>query len=354
MDGFVPEGFGAKPDSGTLLRGRERPSRSGAADGGLVGEPRGTFRDSRSGFAKEVPPGGYAWWYVDGISDDGQYGITLIAFVGSVFSPYYFKSDRQSPDDHCALNVCVYGRRGHRWAMTERGCQFTARDEGEFRIGPSEVAWDGDALRFDIDEVATPLPFPVKGRVTLRPQALTAGPLTLDAAGRHRWWPVAPCSQIEVELDRPALRWSGSGYFDMNDGDEALQDGFSFWNWSRISLDGGKRAALLYDVIDRRGAANGLALHVDERGLVSRIEPPKPVRLPRTLWQMRRETRADESGGAKIRSTLEDTPFYTRSLLSTHILGQQAPAMHESLSLDRFRSRWVQALLPYRMPRKSA
>jgi carotenoid 1,2-hydratase len=140
----------------------------------------------------------------------------------------------------------------------------------------------------------------------------------------------------------------------MNDGDEALQDGFSFWNWSRISLDGGKRAALLYDVIDSRGAANGLALHVDERGLVTRIEPPKPVRLPRTLWQMRRETRADESGGAKIRSTLEDTPFYTRSLLSTHILGQQAPAMHESLSLDRFRSRWVQALLPYRMPRKSA
>jgi carotenoid 1,2-hydratase len=27
-------------------------------------------------------------------------------------------------------------------------------------------------------------------------------------------------------------------------------------------------------------------------------------------------------------------------------------AVHESLSLDRFRSRWVQYLLPYRMPRR--
>ncbi len=33
--------------------------------------------------------GGYAWWYVDALSDDGRHGLTLIAFIGSVFSPYY-------------------------------------------------------------------------------------------------------------------------------------------------------------------------------------------------------------------------------------------------------------------------
>jgi carotenoid 1,2-hydratase len=27
--------------------------------------------------------------------------------------------------------------------------------------------------------------------------------------------------------------------------------------------------------------------------------------------------------------------------------------MHESLSLDRFASRWVQAMLPFRMPRRT-
>ena len=38
-------------------------------------------------FDQEVAPGGYAWWYVDAISDDRQHGLTVIAFIGSVFSP---------------------------------------------------------------------------------------------------------------------------------------------------------------------------------------------------------------------------------------------------------------------------
>jgi carotenoid 1,2-hydratase len=55
--------------------------------------------------------------------------------------------------------------------------------------------------------------------------------------------------------------------------------------------------------------------------------------------------------GARIVRTLEDAPFYSRSLLDTRLLGSSAPAIHESLDLDRFRARWVQCLLPFRMPR---
>ena len=40
-------------------------------------------------FSATVAPEGYLWWYVDAISDDGRYGITLIAQLGSCFSPYY-------------------------------------------------------------------------------------------------------------------------------------------------------------------------------------------------------------------------------------------------------------------------
>ena len=40
-------------------------------------------------FDQIVPHNGYAWWYVDALSDDGENGITIIAFIGSVFSPYY-------------------------------------------------------------------------------------------------------------------------------------------------------------------------------------------------------------------------------------------------------------------------
>jgi carotenoid 1,2-hydratase len=51
-------------------------------------------------------------------------------------------------------------------------------------------------------------------------------------------------------------------------------------------------------------------------------------------------------------ATLQDTPFYARSVVSTEWYGTPATAMHESLSLDRFRTPWVQAMLPFRMPRE--
>jgi carotenoid 1,2-hydratase len=73
--------------------------------------------------------------------------------------------------------------------------------------------------------------------------------------------------------------------------------------------------------------------------------------LTTTGWRIRRETRADAGGAATIVRTLEDTPFYARTLVSTQLLGVPVTAVHESLDLNRFASRWVQTLLPFRMPR---
>ena len=50
--------------------------------------------------------------------------------------------------------------------------------------------------------------------------------------------------------------------------------------------------------------------------------------------------------------TLEDTPFYTRSLLRLDGAGTGLPMVHESLSMERFDRGWVRCLLPFRMPRE--
>jgi carotenoid 1,2-hydratase len=39
-------------------------------------------------------------------------------------------------------------------------------------------------------------------------------------------------------------------------------------------------------------------------------------------------------------------------VLDSHVLGRSVTAVHESLSLERFRSPIVQHMLPYRMPRR--
>ena len=301
-------------------------------------------------------PGGYVWWYADALSDDGRHGLTLIAFIGSVFSPYYAWARRRDPGHradplhYCALNVALYGAGGKRWAMTERGRTSVRRSAGALEIGRSALEWDGQALTVRIDEITAPLPSRIRGTVRLHPAAVTGHVFTLDDDGLHHWVPIAPGAEVEVALEQPSLRWTGTGYFDSNRGDAPLEHAFTRWDWSRASLRGGD-TAVLYDVSRRRGGDLALALRFDASGAVERFEPPPAIALPGTGWRVARGTRTEAGSTARVVQTLEDAPFYARSLVAAELLGEPVKAVHESLSLDRFRSGWVQVLLPFRMPR---
>jgi carotenoid 1,2-hydratase len=252
---------------------------------------------------------------------------------------------------HCSINVALYGKSGHRWAMTERDSPKVRRDYRNLEIGPSAVSWDGNAYVVQIDEVTNPLPTRIRGTVRLTPDALVDGDFDLDSAGLHRWRPLAPCAHVEVDLNEPDLKWSGSGYLDMNSGAAPLERDFVDWSWSRAALKSG--TAILYDVTRRTGDDLSVAIRVDRSGRVEDMELPPRADLKSSLWGVRRETRADRGMGAVVTQTFEDGPFYARSLLSTHILGEHVPAVHESLSLDRFGARWVQFLLHFKMPRRA-
>jgi len=239
-----------------------------------------------------------------------------------------------------------------RWALTERGRPALHRDAASIAVGPSRLAREGDGWRIDLDEVTVPWPSRIRGRVRLHPERWCDASFPLDAAGRHAWRPLAPCARVEVELDRPALRWSGSAYADSNRGDEPLETAFARWTWSRSALVGGE-TAVLYDVEPRMGPPRSLALRFGPDGGVEPFAPPPRAELlPGAVWRVPRATRSDPGGAASVRRTLEDTPFYTRSVVGTRLLGQDVDGVHESLSLDRFRRGWVQTLLPFRMPRR--
>jgi carotenoid 1,2-hydratase len=234
--------------------------------------------------------------------------------------------------------------------MTERGRNQLSRSARELHIGPSSVAWDGNCLTVRIDEIGAPIPRRVRGVVRVHPKALTDRQVQLDANGRHRWWPIAPESRVEVEMTEPGLHWAGDGYHDTNDGDEPLEAGFREWDWSRMKLRQG--SAVLYDVTHRDGGRRSLALRFDGRGGTELFEPPPSIPLPSTFWwRIPRATRTDADSIARVAETLEDTPFYARSTVCGQILGEPVTAFHESLSLTRFDTRWVQMLLPFRMPR---
>ncbi len=266
-----------------------------------------------------------------------------------MFSPYYAAARRRGdadPREHCALNVALYSR-GKHWALTERPRAALEQSESMLGIGPSAMRWDGGALTVDIDELAVPRFTRLRGQIKIFPRALTTCVNELDPGGGHYWWPIAPVARVEVAMNNPALNWSGSGYLDSNWGARALEDDFSTWTWSRADMADG--AAALYDAQRRHRGPISLAYRFDKTGTAEAFELPPVMKLPATGWRMARPTRSD--GKTRVLRTLEDTPFYARTVIETQLLGAQVKAVHESLSLDRFRTRVVQMMLPFRAPR---
>ena len=248
--------------------------------------------------------------------------------------------------------MALYGAQ-RRWTMTERGARHVRRSATEFAVGPSRLHWDGASLRIHIDERGCPLPQRVRGEVRVWPRALARWGTALDSGGRHRWGPIAPCARVEVALQQPALRWAGHAYLDSNEGDEPIDRPFLDWDWSRATLPDGS-TAVVYDVRQKDGRERVVAQRFLPDGSHHAFDAPPRQGLPRSAWRVARHTRseADPAPPPRVLQTLEDTPFYVRSVIDSTLLGQRVTSVHESLDLPRLVSPVVRLMLPFRMPRR--
>ena len=232
--------------------------------------------------------------------------------------------------------------------MTERGRGALSRSANAPVIGPSALRWDNGALTIHLDEICTPLPRRLRATVTLEPDALNGRTFPLASQGGHLWRPIAPLARVRLAMDAPTPSWSGSGYFDMNCGAEPLEDAFATWTWSRARTRGG--AMVLYDAERRREGPLSMALRFGAGGGCEPFAPPPSAPLPRTFWRLSARTRSDD-GRAQRLVAFEDTPFYARALVAHRLGGEDVRSVQETLSLDRFASPLVKAMLPFRMPR---
>ncbi|NNF23633.1 MAG: carotenoid 1,2-hydratase [Rhodobacteraceae bacterium] len=276
--------------------------------------------------------------------------MSVIAFIGSVFSPWYRWSGRRNPANHVCINVATYGR-GGRFTMTDRGTAALRQSNDTFQVGPSQLRWRGGRLEIDVDEVSSlPLVSRIKGRITLTPSGLSDVELPLHPEGTHVWRPFAPTARIDVDLNR-GWQWSGHGYFDANFGTRALEDDFSYWTWGRFPLQGG--SACFYDAARRDGGTLAVGVEFDENGNVRPLDLPPLTRFSRSLWAVRRETRADPGHRPRQVKSMLDAPFYSRSVVRTQINGRQTTGVHEALDLNRFASPLLKPMLAVRVPRRA-
>lgn len=276
--------------------------------------------------------------------------MTVIAFVGNVFSPAYFRARRArvaaDPLAHCGLHVVVHGAT-NAWALSEWRGRDVVRTRDTLTLGRSTLVRDADGITITIDERASPWTSAVRGTVRLDVGRWFDRVLALDDDARHGWWPVAPRARIEVALDRPGVRFVGAGYHDANAGCEALEQAFTGWSWCRAAFD--DRTSVVYDVRARAGEVSPLALAFHDGGAVTAMDGLVLGELASSRWRLPRTTRADPGTSAAVVRTLVDTPFYSRAMLDITLGGRRGLAIHEVVDLERFTRRATQWMLPFRM-----
>ncbi|MEM7075870.1 MAG: carotenoid 1,2-hydratase [Pseudomonadota bacterium] len=284
--------------------------------------------------------------------DDNRRAISVIAFIGSVFSPWYAWSGRREPENNVCINVATYGP-GGRFAMTDRGRTALRQSPDSFTVGPSSLTWRDGRLIIDIDEYgALPALGRVRGRITVTPKTPVSSvemPLTPD--GAHIWRPFAPTCDIEVDLNGSGWQWRGHGYFDANFGTRALEQDFTDWSWGRFPT--GTGSTCFYDLrrIDGTHLKTGIAF--DGKGGARSVTSPPDARLRRTLWGIERSTPADPGYEPRQVEPMLDAPFYCRSVVRTRINDSETTGVHEVLDLRRFRSPLLKPMLAVRVPRRS-
>jgi carotenoid 1,2-hydratase len=290
------------------------------------------------------------------VSDDGKTAVVVIAMVGAPFSPGYARARAKGgpvdPLDFSAFNVSVTGPGASRWALTERPRSAVSRDAKTLAIGRSSMRWlENGSLVIDVDERSAPWGRPLRGCIVFHPDARTDAAVAIDGSGDHLWWPMAPLGRVEVGLVDPCVRFTGSGYLDANAGRVPLEESFSRWSWARLSRRG--EVAITYDVVTRSLGERRHGFVVDSSG-VRELDGGESTLLGTTRFGLPISVRCPGKGWPRLARTVEDGPFYARSIVS-HRDGELASTgIHEVVSLDRFASSWVQFLIPFRMRREAA
>lgn len=233
--------------------------------------------------------------------------------------------------------------------MTERPRRSVLQQPQALCIGPSSVQRVQGGLQYQLDERCAPVPWPVRGRISLHAGAPPGVRFALDGAGHHSWSPLAPCARVEVRLEQPRQSWSGHAYLDSNWGDRPLEQDFRGWQWARTLTSAG--TSVFYEPDHRTEPPSTLAVRFAGDGTSSAETVPDLVPLARSRWGIARSVRSEGAQGTAIRRTLLDAPFYARTLIDVNLAGAEGHCVHESLNLERFSQRWVRAMLPFRMPR---
>lgn len=334
-------------------------------------------------------PGGFTWFYVDLVDDQGG-GATVIWSWGLPFLPGYAGAARagrpELPVNRPSVNVVVYGAGRERFYLLSElppdQCSW-ADDGRSWRLGDSTFSWTDTpgapgAAPTRTLEATLDLALPTGGRATgrlwlsgpLRRGSHTAtgagsmspAPASTASVSTHMWTPMIAASRGGLELRTPRgdLRIEGRGYHDRNSAELPLHElGIQSWWWGRVALPG--RDVIFYRLTpsDPGAAPRDLVVEFGADGSCRTREDAglQVGSLRRSTWGLRWPDGAgfpdpdDRPVAVEVSALLDNGPFYQRYLLRGRCGQDEGYGIGEHLVPDRVDSDLLRPLVRMRVHR---
>lgn len=301
-------------------------------------------------------PGGFAWWYVDLVTPEGD-GAVVIWSYGLPFLPGYAQAARrgtpQLPLSRPSMNLVLY-RRGRPvfYLLQEHPAAEVSGDPTyEQRIGGCtfvrRVAEGACTLDAEIDCELPGSRSRVSGSMRLRGVARGAdkGP-SIGSDALHLWTPLTGPAEAALDLavdGTPIALLRGRAYHDRNSGGVPLHAlGIHRWMWGRFPFPDHERIYYLLWPRSPEARAVAVGVRVDAEGRTEQI--PLEVELGRermAFGGLRRPDRITlRHGGERwleVRHTnVSDAgPFYLRLLSEGKAEGARVTGWSELVQPER-------------------
>jgi len=345
-------------------------------------------------FNYQLKPRGYAWWYVDLVSDDACYACTVIAFVGNVFSPAYYRASMipdalPSPYAFPAINAVIYNlKSGKRlWLFEQGAASDLTATEHSYQLGSHLIRRTPSSIDINIDGHCMPIARRLQATLSIDLNIVFDQHVALDRCADHHWYPVAPLARASLTVKKPtAINFSGKAYHDCNYGCRPLSESFTDWWWMQSRNQESTESTVHYHCSAHQ-ATDPFSVRFDTAGEITMSKEPsgrdadqptssqiattrrasqgnrtrKAVRKPtaellaqdakqsvvKRLWRSKTITLPPELVIDARITPLETSPFYQRSLVKTK--DGETQSMHEYLDFHALTKPWVQRLIPFRL-----
>lgn len=301
-------------------------------------------------------PGGFAWWYLDLVDEQGN-GVVVIASFGLPFLPGYSSAARAgnapAAGDRPSLNIVCYhnGRTTFYLLQEYERAQAVWADKTETvtlansRLS-TRVEGDERILEIDLDCVVPGDSRRLTGSIRVRGPAITwSTPNPLPACA-HAWTPLTTATPGHATLHLGAdllASVEGRAYHDRNGSSLPLTGlGIGYWLWGRTPTTTGERIHYLLWP-DDGGAPLAIGVEVDMTGRATvRHDLTVQTAGQRRGWfgmSWPRDVLLSTPSGPWMsiqhHPPVDDGFFYLRFLTTTSIDGAQRTGVAEAVNPTR-------------------